>query len=357
MKRLVGFAFLILVLAAGMACAQTDSPRNTTVVHDLKAQLAPVTLGGGAQYVAGAGVQLTGSALSGTASFLGTNAPFAVNNAVPSWNVDMPAGTGALIEIRATNGGSVTAWYEVARIGTTPLKSKRVKSDRLGYIDIDTLMLYSAWPRIEYRTTLYTNTPGVTPTLRLMSVCYADTNTRIAYSEPPAPGVQVSLPARWRSQYWVPNIGGSICGPTSMSMAEDFLGVWIATETVANECYDDYNRLYGNWPFICQQAASHGFKAFGFRCNNQLPIRQEIDAGHPVILSVQWGAGELTNAPITSTNGHLILCVGYTANGDYIINDPAGSDNRWDHVIYNSAQMAHVWLWHGGGFCMTVMPQ
>lgn len=357
MRRLACFAIVVLVLLSSVAFAQTDSPRNFTVLHDLKAQLAPLTLGSGTQYVAGVGVRLAGSALSGSVNFAGIDAPFATNNAVPSWNVDMPAGTGIRIEIRAVNGGSSTSWYEVARQGTTPLAKKRTKSDKKGYIDIDTLMLNARWPRIEYRTTLYSNTAGVTPTLRLMSLCYADTTTRIAFVAPPDPGVQVSLPVPWRSQYWVPGIGGVICGPTSMSMAEEFLGVNLPTETVAADCYDDYNKLYGNWPFICQAAAKRGLKAFGFRCNNQAALRAELEAGHPVILSVAWGAGELTNAPITSTGGHLILCVGYTANGDYIINDPAGADSRWDHVIYNKTQMAHVWGYHGGGFCMVVTPQ
>jgi len=71
---------------------------------------------------------------------------------------------------------------------------------------------------------------------------------------------------------------------------------------------------------------------------------------------MQYTAGELTNSPISSTGGHLVLCVGVTSNGDYICNDPAGSDSRWDHVVYYKDQIAHVWLYHGGGVLIAVQP-
>ena len=356
--RVVGF---LLAFAAGIAApaafAQTDSPRTSTSVFDLQAQLAPIVLGTGTQYVSGTGVRLSGSATSGTASFTGTDAAFWVNNVVPSWNVDMPSGTGVRTEVRAVNGGSSTVWYEVARIGTIPGGIQKKKHDSNGYIDIDTLMLDVTWPRIEYRVALYTDRPGVTtPTLRLVSLCYADTDTRVPYVALPNPGATTSLAVPWRSQYWVPGIGDIICGPTSLSMAEHYYGCNLPTETVAADCYDDENEMYGNWPFIAQGAAKHGFKAYMFRANTQQPLRAEFAAGHAVIFTMAYSAGELTNSPISSTGGHLVLCVGVTSNGDYICNDPAGSDSRWDHVVYYKDQIAHVSLYHGGGVCIAVQP-
>ena len=347
---------LALLVLASSAFAQTTSPRTSTTVFDLQTALAPITLDSSTQYVSGAGVRLTSSSTSGTASFIGTNAPFIVNNIVPSWNLDLPADTGARMEVRAVNGGTSTIWYEVARIGRIPGGIHRYTSDGYGYIDIDTLMLYARWPRVEYRVTLYAHSAGLTPTLRLMSLCCADTTTLISYSPLPGPGVTTSLPVPWRSQYWVPQIGGVICGPTSMSMAEEYYGCNLPTETVAADCYDSYNKLYGNWPFIAQGAAKHGFKAYTFRANGQQPLRDQFAAGNAVIMSMAYSAGELTNSPISSTNGHLVLMVGVTSNGDYICNDPAGADSRWDHVVYNATQIAHVWLYHAGGVLIAVMP-
>ncbi|HET6453698.1 MAG TPA: C39 family peptidase, partial [Armatimonadota bacterium] len=295
---------LALLVLASSAFAQTTSTRTSTTVFDLQAALGTIALDSGTQYVSGTGVRLTSSSTSGTASFAGTNAPFLVNNVVPSWNLDLPADSGARMQVRAVNGGTSTIWYEVARIGYIPGGISRPKSDGYGYIDQDTLKLSAPWPRIEYRVTLYAKKTGLTPTLRLMSLCYADTGTLISYSPLPGPGVTTSLPVPWRSQYWVPQIGGIICGPTSLSMAEDYYGCNLPTETVAADCYDSYNGIYGNWPFIAQGAAKHGFKAYTFRANGQQPLRDQFAAGNAVIMSMAYSAGELTNSPISSTNGH-----------------------------------------------------
>jgi hypothetical protein len=358
MKRF-SLAVLTVLVLGGIAFSQTDSPTSSTSVWDLKAALSPMTVGGGAVYVAGEGVQLSSSTTSGTVTFSGTNAPFPVNNVVPSWNINLPADTGARMEMRAVNGSTTTAWYEVGRIGTTPIKKKsRLTSDSYGYIDYDTLMLDITWPSIEYRVTLYKKTVGTdTPNLRLMALCYADTYTRVTYQNLPDPGITTSLPVPWRCQYWVPDIGGVICGPTSLAQAEEYLGVNLPTETVAADCYDDYTHIYGNWPYMAQGAAKRGFKSWVFRANDQQPIRDLIAEGYSVILSTAYDTGELTGSPIPSTGGHLILCVGITADGDYIVNDCAGTTTQWDHIVYDKDEIAHAWLWHMGGVAIAVKDQ
>jgi hypothetical protein len=348
MTRSVATLLAVALLIASSAAFAQSSYRTSTSIWDLQQQLSPITLGTGLMYVSGTGIRISGSSTTGVASFLSTDAPFPVDNVVGSWNVDMPSGTGLRIEMRAVNGGTSTAWYEVARQGTTTLSSSRKKSDSYGYIDQDTLMTYSNWPRIEYRVTLYTNTVGVTPTLRLMSLCYADDNYGVAYVPLANPSVTTSLTVPWRSQYWVAGIGGVICGPTSMSMAMAYNGCNLPTETVAAEDYDSYNDMYGNWPFLAQTAANHGFKSYYTRSNGQQPLRDFFAAGVPVEFGMAYSAGQLTNSPIPSTGGHLVMCVGVTSNGDYICCDPAGSDSRWDHVVYLKNEIANVWLGNGG---------
>lgn len=346
MVRVV-FILLALALVFASPTAFASSYRTSTSVWDLQQQLSPVTLGAGAMYVSGTGIRISGSNPDAQASFLSTDAPFPVNNVVPSWNVDMPSGTGLRIEIRAVNGGTSTAWYELARQGTTPGGS-RTESDNYGFIDWDTLKTYSNWPRIEYRVTLYTDTVGVTPTLRLMSLCYADDHYWVSYVPLPNPGVTTSLTVPWRSQYWSTVDPDEICGPTSMALAMAYNGCSLSTETVALETYDSHNKAYGNWPFIAQEAARHGFKSYYSRSNGQQPLRDFIAAGVPVEIGMAYGVGQLTNSPIPSTGGHLLLCVGITANGDYICNDCAGSTTFWDHVVYLKAEVANVWLGVGG---------
>lgn len=354
--RKTAFLLIPAMLFATAVFAQTTSVRTSTRVFDLQKSLSPVSLGSNTQYVSGAGIRLVAAATSGTALYSGVNAPFATNNVVPSWNLDVPDGTGYRIEVRAVNGGTSTIWYEVFRQGYIPGGITRYRSDGNGYIDWDTLKLYSTWPRIEYRVTLYTSRLGATPTLRLMALCYADMNYIIAYVALPPPGTTTSLPVPWRSQYWVPGIGGEICGPTSLAMAEEYFGCNLPSETVAADCYDVYYDGYGNWPLLAQAASKRGFQGYVFRANTQQPLRDHFAAGNLVIVSMAYDEGDLTNSPIPSTDGHLVLIVGVTADGDYLANDSAGSDSRWDHVVYDAYEMAHVWLYIGDGTGIVIMP-
>lgn len=351
-------ALVMAILAAPAAFAQYASPKTSTTVWDLQQQLSPITLGAGTMYVSGTGVRLAATATSGVVGFYSTDAPFPTNWAVASWNLDEPTGTGFRTEVRAFNGSSYTAWYEIRRDGTIPGGIPRKKYDTYGSIGADTLYLNTTWSRLEYRVTLYSNTVGVTPTLRLMSLCYADTTTLIGYNELPAPGSTTSLSVPWRSQMVVPGIGGVICGPTSMSMALAYNGCNLDTAVVAADCYDDYSKIYGNWPCICQGAAKHGFKAYFSRANNQQPLRDHLAKGYPVEFGMAYNSRELSNSPIDSTDGHLVLVVGIAANGDYICNDPASYSSAYDHVVYNRNEIANVWLNYESQFKRgaTVMP-
>lgn len=352
MSRVVCVALAVAAVLAASSVFGYSSYKSSTSVWDLQIQQSPITLDANTIYVSGTGIRLANNATSGTVGFYGTNAPFSANWAVPSWNLDEPAGTGFRTEVRGVNGSTTTAWYEVRRDGTIPGGITRVKSDSYGSIADDTLILKSKWPRMEYRVTLYTNAAGVTPTLRLMSLCYADSKTSVTYTElGSSPYMSLAVP--WRSQYWVPGIGGIICGPTSMSMALAYNGCNLDTATFAAECYDDYNDMYGNWPCIAQGAARHGFKSYYARANgNNQVIRDFLAQGVPVEIGMAYSAGELTNSPISSTAGHLVLCVGMQANGDWICNDPAGSNNFWDHVTYLKGEMGNVWYTHSA----TVIP-
>ncbi len=339
---------VVVALTAFLASFAYCSRPSSTSVWDLQKQLSPITLGAGAMYVSGTGIRISGTNTTAQAILQGVNGPFSADNIVASWNADMPAGTGIRIELRGVNGATTTVWYEVARQGVTNLPYSRTESDGYGYIDWDTLELYNGWPRIEYRVTLFTNTIGVTPTLRLMALCYTDSFRWIADTPMSGPGVTTSLAVPWRSQYWSTLDPDVICGPTSMSMSMAYNGCNLPTETVAAETYDAYNDGYGNWPFIAQEAARHGFKSYYMRSNSQQTLRDFIAQGVPVEIGMAYGVGQLTNSPIPSTDGHLLLCVGITANGDYICNDPAGSDSRWDHVVFLKSEVANVWLGVGG---------
>ncbi len=366
MRRTALFAVVLLLAVSSFALSQ-GAPRSRTIIQDFETQTIRVSLSPELDYAAGQGVRL---ARTRSYDFFGEGnlrssldkAPFPFDQVVLSWNIALPEGTGARIELCAVgDGGESTAWYEMARLGKTPLPLEKLKKDDNGGIRDDTLFLRKPWERLQYRVTLYTVLPHRTPTLRLMAVCYSDSKSRVAYEPQPAPKTHQpwmrSLPVPWRSQLWEEKcISGRICGPTSLAMALEYNGCKMPTADIAADAWDDGNTMFGNWPFLAQAAAKHGFKSWVFACQDYEPIKQEIAAGRPVVLSIRFAKGELTNAPFEATGGHLILCVGMTPNGDLICNDPGSRRSIFSHQVYRKEEMAKAWL-NQGGYAICVIPR
>ena len=65
--------------------------------------------------------------------------------------------------------------------------------------------------------------------------------------------------------------------------------------------------------------------------------------GVPLIISISFKAGELPGAPISKTNGHLIVVRGFAENGDVLVNDPAGRDNGSVQFTYPRAALEAAW--------------
>ena len=128
-------------------------------------------------------------------------------------------------------------------------------------------------------------------------------------------------------------------------------GVARLTSEVAASVLDHASGIYGNWAFNVALAGSLGLRAEIVRCESFRLVEDEILAGRPVVISHRWSAGELTGAPVTSTDGHLMVVRGFTPEGDVAVNDPAADPRRGDSIgrVYRRAEIAHTWLEHGDG--------
>jgi hypothetical protein len=67
------------------------------------------------------------------------------------------------------------------------------------------------------------------------------------------------------------------------------------------------------------------------------------------VASISFGAGELDGAPISSTNGHLLVIVGFTRSGDVVVNDPAAQRRSGVRRTYDRGQFEDAWLPTSGG--------
>lgn len=162
------------------------------------------------------------------------------------------------------------------------------------------------------------------------------------------------------------NGGEAWCSPTSSSMvlawwrrgpnAADLS--WVdpsyadpQVDYAARNTYDYVYEGCGNWPFNTAYTSRFGLEGFVTRLRSLAEAEPFIAAGMPVITSVSFKSSELDGAGY-STNGHLMVLVGFTADGDPVMNDPAShliADDKQVRVTYKRGQFENVWVPHSGG--------
>jgi hypothetical protein len=173
------------------------------------------------------------------------------------------------------------------------------------------------------------------------------------------------------------NGGEAWCSPTSTSMALAFWGsgptpddyAWVTrdhpghpdpwVDHAARHTFDYNYDGAGNWPFNAAYAGTFGLESFVTRLRSLTEAERFIKAGIPLVASVSFKADELDGAGY-STNGHLMTIVGFTADGDVVVNDPASHllpDDGAVRVTYDRAQFERAWVGHSGGIVYVVHPE
>lgn len=300
---------------------------------------------------------------------------FGATQLVASWTADTPHGTWLQVEMRGhTGAGADTKWYVMGRwakddpglggdINRTTVPGQ---ADDNGNVDIDTFIAKNALTSYQLRVTLY-RAPGehVRPTLRSVGAMASAVPDRKTVPVSPlggAEGIELSVPPYSQNihsgQYPEYDGGGEAwCSPTSTSMVvaywkhgpsrEDMS--WIdpsyadpQVDYAARSTYDYNYEGTGNWPFNPAYAGRFGLNGFVTRLRSVNEIEQFIKAGIPVVTSQSFKADELPGAGY-STNGHLFVIVGFTAEGDPIINDPASSSDAVVRNVYPRANFENVW--------------
>ena len=272
---------------------------------------------------------------------------------IVSWNADAPAGSFLKVEACAISLGHTTKFYTLGDWSPDnvvfPRVSIRGQKDADGRVDTDTLILTKSAEATQIRVTLG-GTNGTRPSLKFLGISFSNTRVPPAIRPPnhAAWGKIVSTPER--SQHGYPNESGW-CSPTSLSMD---LARWaeilnrpemnLTVPEVAAAVYDDNFKGTGNWPFNTAVAGSfRGMRSYVTRLDDIAEVEDWIAAGIPVILSARWD-WLLPGRP-PDDNGHLIVCIGFTENGDVVINDPATRLEKGESVrrIYRRADVVHSW--------------
>jgi hypothetical protein len=295
---------------------------------------------------------------------------FGFREAIASYEASTPAGSWIEPMLRVQVNGAWTKWYSLgvwaADKSTVSRHSVGSQSDGVAYVATDTVVVSakSAATAYQARVRLFSKDGLAIPSLHASAVTVSTSPSRVS-SLPPGNS------ARWNTVLSVPQCsqmvypdGGNVwCSPTSTAMV---LRYWAGDTTTACEThvraalggvYDWYYRGYGNWPFNTAYAATQGFQAHVTRFTSFAQLEPWISAGVPAIISVAWGKGDLTGAPITSSNGHLMVVVGFDASGNPVVNDPAAASNSTVRRTYYRSELEPLWQSASAGTTYLIYPQ
>jgi hypothetical protein len=295
-------------------------------------------------------------------------APAPFSAAIPSWIAETPAGSWIELRLRARIAGRWTGFYRIAqwddRADGSARQSFPEQRDQDGYVNTDTLALAGHADALQPCVLLHA-AGGAPPALRAL---------RVALSTPGKPALaptsytprELAIPLRSQMAY---PLGNRICSPASLTM---LLAYWHArtadrrlapfadraavSQLVAPRVYDPVYDGYGNWSFNTAYAAAQGLDAYVACFDSLAQLEPWIAAGVPVAISVAWKAGELANAPIRSSPGHLLIVAGFDACGRVIVADPRAEPEEEVRRIYDAAQLEAAWLLNSNGMAYLIYP-
>lgn len=273
------------------------------------------------------------------------------NELIVSWNADLEA-TGKVTVEAMVQGGD--RWY-VLGIWTnvkTTRKSVNAQKFEAGEVSTDTLIVPATEAKVNLRIT------GEGAALKLVTLAFANRQASSAVAEKSDVALGKILEPPRRAQMSYPN-GKVICSATSTSM---LLGYWaqelsvpsldVDVPAVCEGVFDPEWPGTGNWPFNTAFAgAQPGMRGYVARLWNIEQLQQWIDRGIPVACSVSNQL--LQGNPKGKNDGHIVVLVGFTPEGDPVFNDPGRNVVR---MTYKRSDFDAAWA-SSGRTCYLVYPK
>jgi len=296
---------------------------------------------------------------------------------ISSWSARTPGDSWVEISVRGRSKSGTTSSWDVLGQWTsgdryTQRRTRSGQADDLADVNVDTWQADAGLTSYQLRVSLLRRAgTTITPTVDVAGAVVSRLPSgRVPTSEPGAARGRVLDVPRYsqmihRGHYpqWG-NGGQAWCSPTSTSMVLGHYDAlpsrasydWVPAghtdpwvDYAARMTFDhDYDGT-GNWAFNTAYAAPRAGKAFVTRLRSLREAERFIVAGIPVIASISFGRGELSGAPISASNGHLLVIIGFTRSGDVVVNDPAASSRSGVRRTYDRAQFENAWLPTSGG--------
>jgi hypothetical protein len=253
---------------------------------------------------------------------------------VASWNATMAEGAYLKMEARALYRRGATKYYTLGLYSGDPARHPRQsvphQADADGDVATDTLLLKEPCARLQVRVTLGGDDRQL-PALRFLGLCLTDSQAKPPALPPNRAAWGRTIPVPERSQMAYSN-GAVLCSPVTVSM---IMAYWSRTlnrpeldpdvPDVVKAVYDPVWQGTGNWPFNTAYAGSYpGMRAYVTRFTDLAELEDWTAAGLPVGLSVCLNRLRGRQGPLS---GHLVVSVGFTKDGEPVLNDPGTSHN------------------------------
>lgn len=292
-----------------------------------------------------AGLSLADGSAQGTMETDPVDAP-AFDWLVPWWNADT-AGRGSIeIFLQVETAAGWSAWYSMGQ--WSQAATSRSGGDETAKVETDTLLLASKANRFKLKVALSAGKGAAgTVIVRRLGVISRDRSaTRPTTRSYLLQESSNKVPCR-SQMVEAADIRGRICSPTCAAMALQLLGIGLPTSFVAADCYDFGAKIYGNWPFNVASLWRLGARARLDFFPTMETAAGELFAGRLLIASIRFAEGQLGGAPITKTNGHLVLVTGLRKDESgaffVLVNDPAASGPKEVRRRYNLAEFEKAW--------------
>jgi Peptidase_C39 like family len=304
-----------------------------------------------------------------------TTPGFTLTELIPSWRALTPGASSIRVEVRGRTSDRTGSWDTIAHWAFTDRAVDRSsgagQTDDLGRVAYDTWVTGGV-TAYQVRVTLLRPVDSTAqPTVdavdvmasRLPAVSSVPTSA-VGDRTDPALGTVLAVPRYSQmvheGEYPQYDGGGEAwCSPTSTTMVLGYYRAlppprtysWVRDDDPDPEVAHAARRTYdanlggtGNWAFNTAYAAGTTPQAFVTRLRSLREAERFIAAGIPLVASVTFGRGELDGAPISSTNGHLLVIVGFRDNGDVVVNDPAAASRAGVRRTYDRGQFEDAWL-------------
>lgn len=308
---------------------------------------------------------------------------FGLTQLIPTWEAVTEGDSVVKVQVRGqASDGTLSSWDSMAEWNLdNPGLSRRSlgsQTDDLGRVSVDTWQATTTpLTQWQVRVRLY-RSASTRPVVRLDRIG-AMASALVARGATPtstpgaAAGTVLDVPtfSQMTHSGHYPQWGGgglAWCAPTSTAMVLAYYGLLPGPFTdiaaghadaqvdhTARLVFDPSYDGTGNWAFNTAFASTLTTgDAYVTRLPDLRAAEAFITAGVPLVASVAFGRNQLTGAPISASNGHLMVIVGFEADGDVVVNDSAGADNGAVRRVYDRDEFEDIWINASGGVVFVI---